>query len=326
LIKSGVELDLYWTPKAIGAIKGNDDAEEETAVDPEPKAEETLPEIAPSIEEQAPVIATGNTELDKQRAKLQSLAALQERMKAANKIIKSKTLTDEQKKDQLTAAGEDYYRLMKPDFAGRIGYADYLLTNNSAVIRSTQKRIEQLEAQALAESLAASGDRETLYDFEGGTIDLDYGDDRLRVNFDKKPDPDMIAKLEQNGFKWSPTNTAWQRQLTDNAISTANYLFGTKIQTAASAMNEEVNKPRGDVIVPATSDPATEPRENPMKAAFEAELDALKAETSIEAFDRKLDEIAGRIEEAGLMEELDGKLNEVTDILTGLLAEAEQAA
>lgn len=326
LIKSGVELDLYWIQKTIGEIKGNDDAEEETAVDPEPKTEEILPEIVPSIEEPAQVIVTGNTELDKQRAKLQSLAALQERMKAANKIIKSKTLTDEQKKDQLTAAGEDYYRLMKPDFAGRIGYADYLLTNNNAVIRSTQKRIEQLEAQALAENLAASGDRETSYDFDGGVIDLDYGDDRLRVRFDKKPDPDMIAKLKQNGFKWSPTNTAWQRQLTDNAISTANYLFGTKIQTAASAMNEEMNKPRGDVIVPAASESATEQQENPMKAAFEAELDALKAETSIEALDRKLDEIAGRIEGAGLMEELDGKLNEVADILTGLLAEAEKAA
>jgi hypothetical protein len=340
LIKNNVELDLYWTPKTIGAIRGNDESETENEPVPVPgDSDET---ITPSVEESdkmdnpdeeqineikavedlAPAV-TGNTELDKQRAKLRSLADLQERMKAANKIIKSKTLTDEQKKDKLAATGEDYYRLMKPDFAGRIGYADYLLTNNNAVIKNTQKRIEQLEAKELAESLAASGERETSYDFDGGTIDLDYGDDRLRVNFDSKPDADMISKMKQNGFKWSPTNTAWQRQLTDNAISTANYLFGTQIKTAASAMKEEVNKHRGDVIVPA---PETQPQGNPMKTAFIAELDALKAETDIEVFDRRLDEIAGRIEGAGLMEELDAELNAAADVLTALLAEAEKAA
>ncbi|MCK9394261.1 MAG: hypothetical protein M0Q44_01555 [Methylobacter sp.] len=296
-------------------------------IDPQPtQEEEILPVIEPvSKAEDAQVIPTGNTEIDKQWAKLKSLAALQERMKAANKIIKSKTLSDEQKKQQLTAAGEDYDRLMKPDFGGRIGYADYLLTNNNAVIGNTRKRIAQLEAQELAESLAASGDRETSYDFDGGVIDLDYGDDRLRVHFDKKPGSDMISKLKQNGFKWSYTNDAWQRQLTDNAISTANYLFGTQIQTAASAMKEEVNKPRGDVVVPAAIKPE-QTLENSMKAAFEAELDALKAETDIEAFDRRLDEIAGRIEGAGLMEELDAELNAAADVLTALLAEAEKAA
>jgi hypothetical protein len=275
--------------------------------------------------EPAPVV-TGNTELDKQRAKLKSLTDLQDRMKSANKVVNNKKLSDDQKVEQLMAQGFDEHQareLLKPDYAGRTGFASYQLTNNNAVIKNTQKRIEQLEAKELAESLAASGERETSYDFDGGTIDLDYGDDRLRVNFDSKPAPDMIAKLKQNGFKWSPTNTAWQRQLTDNAISTANYLFGTKIKTAASAMKEEVNKPRGDVIVPA---PETQPQGNPMKAAFIAELDALKAETNIEAFDRRLDEIAGRIEGAGLMEELDAELNAAADVLTALLAEAEKAA
>ncbi len=264
------------------------------------------------------------TELDKQRAKLKSLAALQEQMKSANKILKSAKLSDKKKQAELMGLGyseEEIYKLMRPDLAGRIGFS-YHLTNNNAVIKNTQKRITQLEAQELAESQAASGDRETRYDFDGGTIDLDYGDNRLRVNFDSKPGADMISKLKQNGFKWSPTNSAWQRQLTDNAISTANYLFGTKIQTAASAMNEEVNKPRGEVIVPAAAETLT----NPVKAGFEAELEALKAETDIERLDSRLDEIAGRIELAGMMDDMDAELNAAADILTALMAEAEKKA
>lgn len=395
----------------------------ETAIDPAPKAEEeALPEATPAVEEPVPV-ATGNPELDKQRDKLKSLADLQERMKSANKVVNNKKLSDDQKVEQLIAQGFDEHQvreILKPDYMGRIGFAGYQLTNNNAVIKNTQKRIAQLEAQALAESQAASGDRETSYDFDGGTIDLDYGDDRLRVNFDSKPGADMISKLKQSGFKWSPTNSAWQRQLTDNAISTANYLFGTKIQTAASAMNEEVNKPRGDVIVPVATEPVAEtdplvqqmidavanrncevveklpygaitftlqnglylgkgpallssednkfrvswesgytvqltnyysnpvdaideyvrifelskkmsdgspsadPQENPIKARFEAELEALKAETDIERFDSRLDEIAGRIELAGMMDDMDAELNAAADKLTALMTYAEK--
>ncbi len=216
--------------------------------------EETLPVVDPVIEETMPSIAdtktqpisTGNTEIDDQKLKLQKLVDRQARMKAVNKILKNKKLDEAGQKEALIAAGfsAEVAMIGRPDFMGRVGYADYELTNNNAVIRNTQKRILELEARDMAASKVESGDRETSYDFEGGSIDLDYSDERLRVNFDSKPDSVMIARLKQNGFKWSPTNTAWQRQLTDNAISTANYLFGTEIQSAASVMRQEANAPR----------------------------------------------------------------------------------
>jgi hypothetical protein len=68
-----------------------------------------------------------------------------------------------------------------------------------------------------------------------------------------------------------------------------------------------------------------ESQENPMKTAFIGELESLKLETDPDAFDKKLDEIAGRIEAAGLMSELDAELNAAADRLTELLAEAEKA-
>ena len=55
-------------------------------------------------------------------------------------------------------------------------------------------------------------------------------------------------------------------------------------------------------------------------AEFEAELNALKLETDIEMYRAKLSDIAGRVEIAGLSEEMDGILNE----MTGLMVEAER--
>ena len=44
---------------------------------------------------------------------------------------------------------------------------------------------------------------------------------RLQILFDEKPDEDTRKALKSNGFRWSPKNGAWQRQLTDNAIRAA---------------------------------------------------------------------------------------------------------
>lgn len=65
-------------------------------------------------------------------------------------------------------------------------------------------------------------------------------------------------------------------------------------------------------------------RQDPIKAAFIAELEALKAETDIPTFDRRLDDIAARIERAGLMEALDAELHAAADVLTELLFTAEK--
>ena len=45
----------------------------------------------------------------------------------------------------------------------------------------------------------------------------DYADERYRFIFDGKPEQEVIALMKSNGFKWSPSNKAWQRQITGNA-------------------------------------------------------------------------------------------------------------
>ena len=42
-------------------------------------------------------------------------------------------------------------------------------------------------------------------------------ENRLQILFDEIPDADTRDALKSNGFRWSPRNKAWQRQLTQNA-------------------------------------------------------------------------------------------------------------
>ena len=41
---------------------------------------------------------------------------------------------------------------------------------------------------------------------------------RLQIVFDEKPEEELRAKLKLNGFKWSPSQNAWQRLLNQNAV------------------------------------------------------------------------------------------------------------
>lgn len=50
-------------------------------------------------------------------------------------------------------------------------------------------------------------------EFDGGTIVKNFAENRLQILFDKKPDCTTIDNLKKNGFRWSPSNMAWQRFL-----------------------------------------------------------------------------------------------------------------
>lgn len=48
---------------------------------------------------------------------------------------------------------------------------------------------------------------------------------RVQLIFDGKPDDDTRALLKSYGFRWSPRNAAWQRQLTENGRRAARQLM-----------------------------------------------------------------------------------------------------
>ena len=106
--------------------------------------------------------------------------------------------------------------LLEPDFAGRTGVPSYMLSNNSANIRRMKKRLTELEARA---QQIASADNLTPKPTWAGVITLieDVEDNRLRIEFPGKPSPEHRKLLKSRGFRWSPSNKAWQRHLNNGA-------------------------------------------------------------------------------------------------------------
>lgn len=88
-------------------------------------------------------------------------------------------------------------------------YAPFQLTNNSGNMARIRERIATLERNAT---------RETTETTIGGARIVENAEaNRLQVFFPGKPDAATRAELKSSGFRWSPTEGAWQRQISTNA-------------------------------------------------------------------------------------------------------------
>ena len=154
---------------------------------------------------------TGWQEVERLQIKLDGLLASHEQMKAANKIIKSKSLTEDEQCEELAAIGLDEGEITDVMGKGALpwkGYPAASLSNNLAKIKATQAAIERHKAMAEAE------DKEIT--FNGGRVVMCNSDERMRFYFDEMPSAEVRALMKRKAFKWSPKNSAWQRQLTAN--------------------------------------------------------------------------------------------------------------
>lgn len=162
------------------------------------------------------IIKSGDADaLEQLQAKLEKLEAKQAKMKEMNAYYrKHKTLKGYGSLTDERAAELD--ENIKSDRLYNAPFAPYALTNNNAKIKNTKARIAELErlknaAEAHEESAAGKYDTELFKVVENAEIM------RLQLIFEGKPDAETRAVLKKNGFRWSPSNEAWQRQLTDNA-------------------------------------------------------------------------------------------------------------
>ncbi len=163
--------------------------------------------------EARPVMSGDSDAIERLQAKLAGLVKAQETMVAANKLIRKGD------KEALKALlpNSDIEKLFKPDFCGRTGFPDFSLSNNRANIKQVQGRIEEItkRKETVAKDIVVNGVR-VLENTEAM---------RLQLFFDGKPAAETIKLLKSHAFKWSPSNMAWQRQLTNNAI----YAFNNSI-------------------------------------------------------------------------------------------------
>lgn len=166
------------------------------------------------------------TAVEKLRIKLASLEALQETMKRANAIV----LPEARKGDvdgvtwqnravkrlvdaQIVPEGQAR-DLCKPDFAKRLGFPSYQLTNNSAEIRRIKARIETLERSA------AAPEHEPVVVGDVKIVE-DKGLNRVQIVFPGKPDDKARETLKSCGFRWCRSEGAWQHQASEGAFEYA---------------------------------------------------------------------------------------------------------
>lgn len=95
-------------------------------------------------------------------------------------------------------------------------FAPFELTNNNANIKRLKGRVAEITR--LKERASESQDNK--YETPDGVTVVENAEImRLQILFDDIPTAEVRDLLKKNGFKWSPKNSAWQRQLTQNGIS-----------------------------------------------------------------------------------------------------------
>jgi len=149
--------------------------------------------------------------VEKLEAKLAGLKADQEHMKAVNNYYrKHKTL------EGCPGLSPDSVEKLKASMASDwrkdpVPFPSYLLSNNNANIHRVEQRIEELKNRS-----EFAG-----WEFPGGRAEVNEGENRLQLFFDEKPTEEQRRELKSGGFRWAPSQGAWQRQLTKNAIYSA---------------------------------------------------------------------------------------------------------
>lgn len=149
-------------------------------------------------------------------------------MKAVNALIRKYKLTEEGDGPARLAAmaceanhpiGETVARsLLTPSCFGVRGFESFSLTNNNAVIRHLAGRIVQVKAKLARAEAVESGEAENRTRTVGNIeIVENAAEDRLQILFPGKPDAETRYALKRHGFRWSPSQGAWQRQLTNAA-------------------------------------------------------------------------------------------------------------
>ena len=170
--------------------------------------------------------------VEKLEARIASLERTQERMKSANAIIRRK-ISDAEKarllQTELALNDDEVREIMTPDYMGRIGFPSYALQNNNQNIHRLRGRLDHLrKMRVLIERQKADleSGKEVGIVFNGGKIIDNVEANRIQILFDEKPDAGIRTELKRAGFRWAPSNSAWQAFRNPRSMARAKEIIG----------------------------------------------------------------------------------------------------
>lgn len=140
--------------------------------------------------------------------KLAALEMKQEVMKATNKVLRSKKLSEVEKHDKLKELGyseDGIMKLFTPDCFGEIGFPGFFITNNGANIRRVKEQLERAKKMKMTENKECT--------INNVRVVENYSENRLQLFFPSIPNADIRNQLNKNGFRWSRYNECWQSYL-----------------------------------------------------------------------------------------------------------------
>jgi len=168
--------------------------------------------------ERRPIMAGDDDAASRLREKIVKAERLQALMKAANLAIrKNRKAGREAQIAGLIAAGIPEKRaaeLLEPDFCGRIGFPDYMLTNNNANIKRMKGRLVAVERNHAAPTIERESE-------SGIRLEDCPAENRVRLFFPGKPAADVRSRLKSCGFRWSPTLGCWQAYRNPRSLEVA---------------------------------------------------------------------------------------------------------
>lgn len=166
---------------------------------------------AEAMEKNTAIYSDDPNAITKLQEKLAQCEAKQEYMKAANRYYRKNgtMLGYEEIKDE--EAGQLDQNIRDDYSRENIPYPSYKLSYNNANIRRLRERIK-----SLSQNMKFVG-----WEFSDGKAVANTEIMRLQLIFDERPDEEKRCILKQNGFRWSPSEGAWQRQLNNTAIYAA---------------------------------------------------------------------------------------------------------
>lgn len=148
--------------------------------------------------------------LNRYQEKLTMLEKTQDYMKAVNKAWK-------QGKDALILLGLSKEESEELANEKTKPCPTWALGNNNAEIRRVKEKIETLKK---LDNMVIDNIK-----FNGGEMVVNVEINRVQIKFDNIPEPEKRKLLKSHGFKWSPSEKAWQRQRTLNAVYAAKRLI-----------------------------------------------------------------------------------------------------